>query len=112
MVVATRDELFQSLRRVSILSSERARGVRFTLRPGLVRVSANNPDIGEASEEFAADYDGDELEVGFNARYVTDVLAVLPEGSRVEIGFSDQLSPGVIQGEDAGYRYVVMPMRI
>lgn len=112
MVVATRDELLQSLRRVSILSSERARGVRFTLRPGLVRVSANNPDIGEASEEFAADYDGAELEVGFNARYVTDVLAVLPEGSRVEIGFSDQLSPGVIQGEDSGYRYVVMPMRI
>ncbi len=107
-----RDELLQSLRRVSILSSERVRGVRVALSPGSVTISANNPDMGEASEDLEAGYEGDELEVGFNARYVIEVLTVLPEGSNVTLGFNDQLSPCLVSGEDGGYRYVVMPMRI
>ncbi len=112
VVTAERDELLQSLRRVSILSSERARGVKFTIKSGLVTVSANNPDIGEASEELVADYSGDDLEIGFNARYVIDVLGVLPEHARVELCLNDQMSPGVVRGDDRDYRYVVMPMRI
>jgi DNA polymerase III sliding clamp (beta) subunit (PCNA family) len=52
------------------------------------------------------------MEIGFNAKYLIDVLGVLPEGSSVEIGFGDELSPGVLQGDDPTYRYVVMPMRI
>ena len=107
-----RDELLQTLRRVSILSSERARGVRFKLTEGGLEIAANNPDLGEASEEMAIDYHGGQLEVGFNARYLLEVLAVLPEASRVEIGLGDELSPGVIRGDDEGYTYVVMPMRI
>ena len=111
-LIVGRDELFQTLRRVSILSSERARGVRFKLESGSLAIVANNPDMGEASEELAVDYQGDSMEVGFNARYLLDVLGVLPEGSRVEIGLGDELSPGVVRGADEGYCYVVMPMRI
>jgi DNA polymerase-3 subunit beta len=107
-----RDEFLQTLRRVSILSSERARGVRFKLDNGTLAIVANNPDMGEASEELAVDYSGERMEVGFNARYLLDVLGVLPEGSKVEIGLGDELSPGVIRGSDEGYCYVVMPMRI
>ncbi len=112
IVGAGRDELLQTIRRVSILSSERARGIRLTLRAGSMHIAANNPDVGEAKEDVGVEYEGDEIEVGFNARYFLDVLAVLPEGSRVEIGLGDELSPGVISGDDPGYRYVVMPMRI
>lgn len=111
-VVIARDEFFQTLRRVSILSSERARGVRFKLENGSLAIIAHNPDMGEASEELAVDYHGESMEVGFNARYLLDVLSVLPEGSKVEIGLGDELSPGVVRSADEGYCYVVMPMRI
>jgi DNA polymerase-3 subunit beta len=108
----SRDELLHTLRRVSILSSERARGVRFRLSDSTLELSANNPDMGEAKEELAVEYGGAEMEIGFNAKYLIEVLGVLPEGGTVEIGFGDELSPGVLSGDDLGYRYVVMPMRI
>ena len=111
-LVVGRDEFFQTLRRVSILSSERARGVRFKLEKGSLAIVANNPDMGEASEELAVEYRGDRMEVGFNARYLLDVLGVLPEGSKIEIGLGDELSPCIVKGPDEGYCYVVMPMRI
>ncbi len=111
-MTVSRDDFLHTLRRVSILSSERARGVRFRLSEGTLELSANNPDMGEAKEELAVDYGGAEMEIGFNAKYLIDVLGVLPEGGNVEIGFGDELSPGVLSGDDAGYRYVVMPMRI
>ena len=82
-------------------------------RSGFQPVSASSPDFGEASEEIEIEYPGEPVEVGFNARYLTDVLAVLPEDRRVVIGLSDESSAGVLSSEDdATYRYVVMPMRL
>jgi len=107
-----RDALLQTVRRVSLLSSESARGIRFGLTPGRLEISANNPDVGEASEDLEVEYTGPEIGVGFNARYLLEVLQVLPESSKVELGLGDQLSPGVIRGADQSYSYVVMPMRI
>jgi len=111
LVGVGRDALYQTVKRIAILSSERARGIRLTLKDGSMDVSAKNPDIGEATEDVEVEYSGDELEIGFNAKYFLDVLGVLPEGSRVELGLGDELSPGVVSGDDADYRYVVMPMR-
>jgi DNA polymerase-3 subunit beta len=112
VVHVDRDAFLQTVRRVSLLSSEKARGIRLGLSPARLEISANNPDLGEASEDLEVEYSGPDLEIGFNARYILDVLQVLPEGSRVELGLGDQLSPGVIKGADPGYSYVVMPMRI
>ena len=112
IITAERDELLQTMRRVSILSSERARGIKLSLKEGALEIAANNPDLGEAHEDIGIEYDGDEFEIGFNARYMVEVLGVLPEGSKIEIGLSDELSPGVIRGDDRDYSYVVMPMRI
>ncbi len=112
VVRGERDDFLQSLRRVSILSGERARGVRFALEPGSVTITANNPDIGEAREQLEVEYNGQEIEIGFNARYVLDVLTVLAESSHVELCLNDQLSPGLLRTDDPNYSYVVMPMRI
>lgn len=112
IITAQRDDLLQTVRRVSILSSERARGIKFSLSGGTLKIAASNPDLGEAHEDVGVEYEGEELEIGFNARYVLDVLGVMPEGGKVEIGLGDELSPGVIRGDDEGYSYVVMPMRI
>jgi len=101
------------LRRVSIISSERTRGVKLQLDAGRLDISSINPDIGEASEEVAVEYDGPPLSIGFNAKYLMDVLSVLSPAAQVEMGFNDEVSPGVIRCDsDPDYVYVVMPMRL
>jgi DNA polymerase-3 subunit beta len=107
------DELLQALRRVSILSSERYKGVRVEFSPGKVTISANNPDLGEAAEEIEGEYRGKSLSIGFNARYLMDVLGVLSGDGEVEIELKDELSPSVIRKNGVeGYLYVLMPMRL
>ncbi len=105
--------LLSALRRVSLVSSERTCGVKLQIDSARVEVSSINPDIGEASEEIEVDYDAEPLTVGFNARYIMDVLQVLPSDSRVEIGLNDEVSPAVLRCESEGdYTCVVMPMRL
>jgi DNA polymerase-3 subunit beta len=112
VVQIDRDALLHSVRRASLLSSDRAHGVRFRFSQDKLEITASNPDLGEAEEEMEVSYHGKELDIGFNARYLLDVLAILPENSQLEMGLGDQLSPGVIRIDDANYQYVVMPMRI
>jgi DNA polymerase III subunit beta len=106
-------ELLQALRRVSILSSERYKGIRMEFSNGKVSISANNPDLGEAVEEMEADYTGKPLSIGFNARYLLDVLTVLDSEGDIDIELKDELSPSVIRktGKE-DYLYVLMPMRL
>ena len=107
------EELLGALRRVSILSSERSRGVKLRIEPGILEVTTTNPDIGEAREEIEADYAGDEFAIGFNARYLLDVLSLGDVTGVVEIGLTDEVSPGILRmQDDESYSYVVMPMRL
>ena len=105
--------LHAALRRVSIVSSERTRGVRLQLDGQKLELTTINPDVGEAAEEIDVEYDGSPVGVGFNARYLIDVLAVLPSDKPIELGLNDEVSPGVLRSVgDADYCYIVMPMRL
>jgi len=107
------EDLLRALRRVSILSSERYRGVKLDLKEGTMAISTNNPDLGEAVEELEAEYRGKRLTVGFNSRYLIDVLGVLGDSGDVDISVKDEVSPGLVKTEgDDDYLYVVMPMRL
>lgn len=113
VVKIDKDDLLHALRRVSIISSERYKGIKMELKEGRLAISANNPDLGEAVEEIEVDYQGKPLTVGFNARYLLDVLGVLEAGGEVEVSFKDALSPSLLRkGGDEGYLYVIMPMRL
>jgi DNA polymerase-3 subunit beta len=107
-----RARLLETLRRVSLLSTDKAHAVKLELGKGTLRVLSQNPDLGEAKEELPVAYEGEALRIGFNARYLMDVLQVLKE-EEVLLELADDLSPGVLrpQGE-AGYTAVIMPMRI
>jgi len=72
-----RGRFAETLRRISLLSTDKAHAVKLDLSKGLVRVLSQNPDLGEAKEDVPVEYDGEPLKIGFNARYLTDVLAVL-----------------------------------
>ena len=110
--IASRDELLSSLKRVSILSTDKIKGVKFSFAASRLVLSSSSPDIGEATEEVDIDYNKDEIDIAFNARYFIDALEVLTE-DKVRIVLKDSLSPGIIlpeKGED--YTYIIMPMRL
>lgn len=106
------DTLNHALRRVAILSAERSRAIKFELSPGLLALSSNNPDIGEAREELDIDYAGEKLSIAFNARYLMDAISAL--GSKeVRLSFQDELSPvKLMPADDSDTLAVVMPMRV
>jgi DNA polymerase-3 subunit beta len=109
-----RDRFQETLRRISLLSTDKAHAVKLEVAKGSLKVTSQNPDLGEAKEEVPVDYDGEPLKIGFNARYILDVLAVL-QSKDVAFELADDLSPGVLRGtdeSDQGFTAVVMPMRI
>lgn len=111
-IVASRNELIQSLKRVSLLSNRKSKGITLTLSPGKMTITTNNPELGDAKEEIQINYDGDEIKIGFNARYLLDILNSFQE-DEVEIELNDQLSPGLFRPrQDNKYTCIVMPMRI
>jgi len=112
LVTMKRTDMISALKLVSVMSRERSNAVKADLEPSVIKLSSNNPDLGEASDEVAVTYDGDELSMGFNAKYLLDVLQAM--GSEdVTLEMKDQLSPTLIKeaGND-NYKCVVMPMRI
>jgi DNA polymerase-3 subunit beta len=112
-VEINREALASGIRRVSLLSSERSRAVRLTLSAGKLDLAASSPELGEARESLPTDYQGDQVEVGFNAQYLLDFLGVAGTEA-VTLELKDAESQGVLKptGEkDPDHRYVVMPMR-
>lgn len=107
-----RDTFIKVLRRVSVMSRERASAVRFDIEGDKLVVLSSSPDLGEAKEEVAVDYKGDKISLGFNARYMIDVLgAMMSENVILEL--QDPLSPALVKEEgNENYKCVIMPMRI
>jgi DNA polymerase-3 subunit beta len=111
-VRASREMLLHSLRRMAILSSEKFKGIKFDIRPGIMEISSSNPELGEAREEVEIEYAGEPLTSRFNARYMIDVLSVLEE-TGVELLLKDELSPAIMKPADGdGFLSVIMPMRL
>jgi DNA polymerase-3 subunit beta len=107
-----RETLLASLKRVSLLSNQKYKGVTLSLAPGRMEISSNNPELGDAKEEIEIRYKGAEIKIGFNARYMLDVLNSFDD-DEVDIDLNDQLSPGLMRPHnDSSYTCVVMPMRI
>ncbi len=107
-----RNTFAKVLRRVSVMSRERASAVRFDIGEEKLVVSSSNPDIGEAREEIAVEYKNDKLSLGFNARYVIDVLGAMTT-EKVILELQDPLSPVLLKEDgNENYKCVIMPMRI
>lgn len=107
-----RESLLSSLKRVSLLSNAKSKGVTFGLIGGRMEITSNNPELGDAKEEIEVEYKGKDMKIGFNARYVLDVLASMHDDV-VRVELNDQLSPGLVRpNNDPSYTCVVMPMRI
>ncbi len=112
IVSVDRNELIHALKRVSVMSTDRSRGVKFAVSPGNLDISASNPDLGEAKEELSANYKGESFEIGFNAKYFIDALGTVKDDQAV-LQLGDETSPCVLASEyDREFTHVIMPMRL
>ena len=109
-----RKPLAEAVKRVALLTGDRARAVRLQFTPEQMVISAANPDLGEAVEEIACDYDGPEFRLGINPDYLSQFLeAVETEKVRLELKDENTQCVGYPEeGPDARYLCVIMPMRI
>ena len=111
-LVVEKEPFERAVDRVSTLSSERGRAIKLAIADNKMTLSVNNPDSGSAQEEIEVDYDSSPIDIGFNARYLLDIVGQLA-GDTALIRLADPGSPTLIQDrEGAAALYVLMPMRV
>ncbi len=112
VLVADKSEFAAAVDRVSTISSERGRAVKLAVADRKLTLSVTNPDSGSATEEVEVDYEASPLEIGFNARYLLDIMGQL-DSDTAFFKLSDAGSPTLVQDrEGSNALYVLMPMRV
>ncbi len=111
-IVVEKDIFTHAVKRVSILSKEKTNAVKLQLEKDMLVLSTSNPEVGEASEELPIAYQGEGITIGFNSRYLMDVLTAM-DRQNITLELNDALSPCLVKEEgDEQYKCVVMPMRV
>lgn len=102
----------QTLKRISILANEKSRGINLNLSQDKLEISSSNPEFGDATDFIDIEYNGPDISVGFNAKYLLDVMNTLNTGS-IRFFINDNISPCLIKSLDNDeYQAVIMPMRL
>ena len=110
-IIVDRKKFNGALRRAQVIASEKGEGVKFSIHGDIMEIRTGGPEVGNVQEEIKIDYQGDSLEVSFNARYLLDVLNIM-DTDKVKMELKEELSSGVIRPMDEkNYLYVIMPMR-
>ncbi len=110
-----RDELIDAIKRVSILADTVTHQVRFSLRKDRINLSVSTADIGEAQDTVPAAYEGEEMDVGYNANYILDILRSI-DSDEVRFSLNTPLNAGLVEpvekeeGEDL--LCLIMPLRL
>ncbi|MDH5383208.1 MAG: DNA polymerase III subunit beta [Candidatus Aminicenantes bacterium] len=110
----SREKITNATRRVSLLSTERSRGIKFSIEQNQIKLFSSNPEIGEARDKVDVDYKGEEMEIGFNSQYLLDFLTAV-KSENVLFELKDENSAVLLRPEaddEINYLYVLMPMKI
>ncbi len=111
-LTVSRTDLTAALRRLLVLTTEQARGVVIKVERSRMELSVKSPDLGEGVEEVPVEYTGPGITIGFNGRYLLDMLGVVEAAERVMMALTEPAHPGVLSvHNDDSYQYIVMPMR-
>ena len=112
LVTISNQSISEAVDRVSTVSTDKTRAIKININKGSIVISATNPDKGSASEHLDVVYNGDEVEIGFNSKYVLDVTRQI-KGNEILIKLSDSVSPTLVYDkDDKEVLYVLMPMRV
>jgi DNA polymerase-3 subunit beta len=110
-----KDGLASALRRVGVVASDQTHRVRLQFSGGALQLSVSTPDLGEAQDEMAVTYDGDVLEIGFNANYLLEILKYMPT-DEVRLTFKAPERAATVEpvgwDDPALYLCLVMPLRL
>jgi DNA polymerase III subunit beta len=109
-VAISKDELLDVIRRTALMA-QRNLPVRLSFEEGSLTLAAQTQDIGEARESLPVDFHGDRLEIGFNPDFLRDGVESV-EGDTVRLKLISSLRPGLLQGEDGSFWYLIMPIRL
>jgi DNA polymerase III subunit beta len=105
------EELIGVVRRISLMAQKNA-PLRLALREGELTVSAQTPDVGEASEPLPVPFTGEPFEIGFNPEFLRDGLESVPSAD-ISLKLISPLRPGMIEAADgSGFLYLIMPIRL
>jgi DNA polymerase-3 subunit beta len=111
-LVVDRVHLMDALKRVSLMSEDRNKGLRMIVASEKLTVEADTPEVGEAKEDIEVDYEGESITIGFNATYLIDALARI-DGDEVFLELNEELDPCVLKPVDSeNFLGVVMPLRL
>jgi len=106
IVSIPKDDLMNTMKRMGVLSTDKYKGVKFSLTKGNLEILSVNPEIGEAKESLPLDYKG------FNARFFIDALQVM-ESETITLEFNESVSPAILRGEkEPGFLALIMPMKL
>jgi len=111
-VTIPKNDLMDTMKRMGVLSTDKYKGVKFSLTKGNLEILSVNPEIGEAKESIPLEYKGGNLAVGFNARFFIDALQVM-DSEKVILEFNESVSPALLSGEkEPGFLALIMPMKL
>ena len=111
--VANRAALEAAIRRMAVVASDQTHRVRLTFEEGAVKFRVQTPDLGEAADELGLDYEGESLEIGFNATYLLEILRYMPdEDVRMTFKAPERAATFAPAGGEPDYLCLVMPLRL
>ena len=115
VAVADKIALTSALKRMSVIASDQTHRIRLSFNTGMLRFSVQTPDLGEATDELAVRYSGDQLDIGFNASYLLEILRYIPT-DEVKLTFKAPERAATVEPEGwndpATYLCLVMPLRL
>ena len=111
-IIVNRESFINSLRIVSSISSEKLRPVKLLISQGVLKLESEKADYGEVVDEIQIGYEGDPFQIGFNSRYLLDVLVVI-ESKDIKLECKNSMSPTIIKSTvDESFLSVIMPLRV
>ena len=111
-IIVNRESFINSLRIVSSISSEKLRPVKLLISQGVLKMESEKADYGEVVDEIEVGYEGDPFQIGFNSRYLLDVLIVI-ESEDIKLECKNSMSPTIIKSTvDESFLSVIMPLRV
>jgi DNA polymerase-3 subunit beta len=115
VALADKDALFQALKRMSVMASDQTHRIRLSFNAGMLKFSVQTPDLGEAQDEIPISFEGDPLEIGFNAQYLLEILRFMPT-EEVRLTFKAPERAAIVEpagwSDPATYMCLVMPLRL
>ena len=107
-----KDIFLNAARRIKIMSNEKSNGIKVLLSENELTIMANHPSLGDAKETLNVDYQGKEMEIGFNAKYLIEALSIFEEGE-ISLEFNNELSPVIIKSDSlSNFLGIIMPLKL